>query len=633
MQVEHMKMALEETDSWSLGGIIGSFIDLFVAYVLLCGSTFAFFVAKFLMFFGFYLPCPCKGILGYRNSYLCFHMLLFEWPLRKICSIQVMALKRFPFDLVWVKKDHSLNNINENKVVVNVDEKTCGNNDNRIVELEDESLSSSPRLREIGYDVKGKGVLSLKRRSGFRRRKRSGYDCGKIDSVIRRHSFQSDVTFTSTPCDGSSGMIKDRSSQSSNSASGKEGSLQCDDYDRTSHDLDEKTCHSYEFNTSIIESPGQGIYSTSLEHYSSATTRDNIHVVGNEDSRIKMYENALEEEKAAYAALYLELEKERAAAATAADEAMAMILRLQEEKALMEMEMRQYDRLIEERVAYDEEEMSIMQEILIRREKENLFLEKELERYRQMCLTGNCESKSKSADVRLNEWKQQSPLSFEIYDDPPQTESAVSNAKRDFTDTEHGQELEKNSRHKDQACDDLHSSFDDTESDVLDVHVIDDNIEHKEKEIENSSSSSCSTTLSDKPMNTRLEHASCSDADSKCKSMPFDTESDSPYLVHNEKLRIDNEIEVLGERLRTVKHEKEKLTLFTDKGENEKGQLKLLDEIASRLQQIKQLRKPARDASLPPKPARGASLPPSWTQVSERKRRSQSVTLETCESS
>ncbi|CAK8574687.1 unnamed protein product [Lathyrus sativus] len=611
-------MALEETDSWSLGGIIGSFIDLFVAYVLLCGSTFAFFLSNFLRVFGFYLPCPCKGILGYRNSYLCFHMLLFEWPLRKICSIQVMALKRFPFDLVWVKKDHSLNNINENKMVVNVDEKTCGNNDNRIVELEDESLSSSPRLREIGYDVKGKGVLSLKRRSGFRRRKRSGYDCGKIDSVIRRHSFQSDVTFTSATYDGSSCMVKDKSSQSSNSASGKEGSLQYNHDDRSSHELDEKTCHSYEFNASIIESP---------------TARANVHIVGNEDSRIKMYENAIEEEKGAYAALYLELEKERAAAATAADEAMAMILRLQEEKALMEMEMRQYDRLIEERVAYDEEEMSIMQEILIRREKENLFLEKELESYRQMCLTGNCESKSKSADVRLNEWKQRSPLSFEIYDDPPQKESIVSNVKKDFTNTEHGEELEKNTRHKNQACDDLNSSFDDTESDVLDVHVIDDNIEHKEKKTENLSSSSCSTTLSDKPMNTRLECASCSDADSKYKSMSFDTESDSPYLVHNEKLRIDNEIEVLGERLRTVKHEKEKLTLFADKGENEKGQLKLLDEIAARLQQIKQLRKPARDASLPPKPARGASLPPSWTQVSERKRRCQSVTLETCESS
>jgi hypothetical protein len=361
--------------------------------------------------------------------------------------------------------------------------------------------------------------------------------------------------------------------------------------------MDEKTCHSYEFNASMVDSPRQEIYSSFLEHYTS-TSQDNVQIVGNEDKRIKMLENALEEEKAAYASLYLELEKERAAAASAADEAMAMISRLQEEKALMEMEMRQYERIIEERVAYDEEEMNIMQEILIRREKENLFLEKELESYRQMGLTESCESNSKSAEVRLNEWKLKSPLSFETYDDPPQTESTILNVK---------EESEKNTEHKDQVCYD-------TESDVLDVHVIDDNTKHTEKEIENLSSSSCST-LSDKPTNTLLDFGSCpctsntendnNIKDAKCKSLPFDSESDSLFSVHNEKVRIDNEIEILGERLRTVQHEKEKLTLFAEKGENEKGQLKLLEEIANRLEQIKHLRNPSR----------GASLPPSWPKV------------------
>jgi len=340
-----------------------------------------------------------------------------------------------------------------------------------------------------------------------------------------------------------------------------------DEDDRICHDLDEKTCHSYEFNASTVDSPGTGIYSS--------TTQENIEIVGNEDNRITMYENTLEE-NAAYADLYLELEKERAAAATAADEAMAMISRLQEEKASMEMEMRQYERLIEERVSYDEEEMNIMQEILIRREKENFFLEKELESYRQMSLTESCELHSKSAEVRLSEWKRRSPLSFETYDDPSHTESTVPNVKQDCTNNTEHEELDKNTEYKDRACDDLHSSFYDTESDVLDVHVIDDG-----------------------PCASKTEY------DSKCKSLPFDSESDSSCLVHNERVRIDNEIEVLGERLKTVKHEKEKLTMFSEKGENEKGQLKLLDEIANRLQKIKQLRNPAR----------GASLPPPWTKV------------------
>lgn len=369
-----------------------------------------------------------------------------------------------------------------------------------------------------------------------------------------------------------------------------------DEDDRTFHDLDEKTCHSYEFNASMVDSPVRGIYSSSMEHYMSTTVQDNIQIVKNEDDRMKMLENALEEERSAYAALYLELEKERAAAASAADEAMAMISRLQEEKASMEMEMRQFERLIEERAAYDEEEMNIMQEILIRREKENLFLEKELESYRG----------------------QRPPLSFETYDDPPQIESTILNVKKD------GEEPEEKTEHKGRVCDDLHSSFYDTESEVLDVHVIDDNVERKEKEIENLSSSLCST-FSDIPTNTHVEFGSypcvsktenINNVDglnrqlsmlynSKCKSLPLDCESDSSCSVHNvEKLRIDNEIEVLGERLRIVKHEKEKLTLFAEKGENEKGQLKLLEEIANRIQQIKQLRNPARGVSLPPSSAK-----------------------------
>lgn len=101
---------------------------------------------------------------------------------------------------------------------------------------------------------------------------------------------------------------------------------------------------------------------------------------------IEILEQVLAEERDARAALALELEKERNAAATAADEAMAMILRLQEEKASIEMEARQYQRMIEEKSAFDAEEMSILKEILLRREREKHFLEKEVDTYRQMFL-------------------------------------------------------------------------------------------------------------------------------------------------------------------------------------------------------------------------------------------------------
>ncbi|KAJ6815742.1 uncharacterized protein M6B38_132825 [Iris pallida] len=58
--------------------------------------------------------------------------------------------------------------------------------------------------------------------------------------------------------------------------------------------------------------------------------------------------------------------------------------RIESEKATMEMESSQYRRMIEEKFAYDEEEMEILKEIIVRREKEKHVLEKEVETYRQM---------------------------------------------------------------------------------------------------------------------------------------------------------------------------------------------------------------------------------------------------------
>lgn len=120
---------------------------------------------------------------------------------------------------------------------------------------------------------------------------------------------------------------------------------------------------------------------------------------GNTENRVKVLEQALEEEHAARAALYLELEKERSAAATAADEAMAMILRLQEQKASIEMEARQFQRIIEEKSAYDAEEMDLLKEILVRREREKHFLEKEVESYRKLILSENDLSEGSRHDM------------------------------------------------------------------------------------------------------------------------------------------------------------------------------------------------------------------------------------------
>ncbi|XP_021764411.1 myosin-binding protein 3-like [Chenopodium quinoa] len=82
-------------------------------------------------------------------------------------------------------------------------------------------------------------------------------------------------------------------------------------------------------------------------------------------------------------ALYKELEEERNASAIAANQTMAMITRLQEEKATMQLEASQYQRMMEEQSEYDQEALQMMNELVVKREKEKQELEKELEVYRK----------------------------------------------------------------------------------------------------------------------------------------------------------------------------------------------------------------------------------------------------------
>lgn len=148
---------------------------------------------------------------------------------------------------------------------------------------------------------------------------------------------------------------------------------------------------------SVTSTGGSGLHDVDLkrsisemnlkEKYESSNARGALSL-GDEINTIGVLEQALREEHAARVALYIELDKERNAAASAADEAMAMILRLQEEKASIEMQARQYQRVIEEKSAYDTEEMNILKEIVLRREREKHFLEKEVEAYRQMMCSG-----------------------------------------------------------------------------------------------------------------------------------------------------------------------------------------------------------------------------------------------------
>ncbi|CAL5189866.1 unnamed protein product [Lathyrus oleraceus] len=98
---------------------------------------------------------------------------------------------------------------------------------------------------------------------------------------------------------------------------------------------------------------------------------------------IDRLKKAVKAEQKALSAIYQELEEERSASAVATNQTMAMITRLQEEKAAMQMEALQYQRMMEEQAEYDQEALQILNDLITKREKEKQELEKEVEEYKE----------------------------------------------------------------------------------------------------------------------------------------------------------------------------------------------------------------------------------------------------------
>ncbi|XP_058102549.1 uncharacterized protein LOC131246438 isoform X2 [Magnolia sinica] len=398
-------MACTTIHTWTFSTLVGAFLDLGVSYLLLCCSALAYIAAKFLGFFGLYLPCPCNGLFGDPDGTKCLQRLLVDAPSRKISSVQMSVRTRFPFDSIW----SNTTDCNGRHLVEFVNDKTRGG-DGGVLEIQggEEScssfseaqnsrsftVSSSPVSRDerVGSeadvnscsarrgrsDGKGKGILHQKPPSGLRRRRRASAAVvhGKFSAV----SSSSDAT----PPPRLLQMVGEMGIDKFKERLSRVNSDHAEDMPMGVN-LIEGDLPNNGSNGLLGENEVMDKYSSFVEELvRSARCGD----LGKEANAIRVLEQALEEEHASSTALYVELEKERSAAASAADEAMAMILRLQEEKASIEMEARQYQRLIEEKSAYDEEEMNILKEILVRREREKHFLEKEVEAYRKMILSG-----------------------------------------------------------------------------------------------------------------------------------------------------------------------------------------------------------------------------------------------------
>ncbi|CAN7135751.1 unnamed protein product [Brassica rapa subsp. narinosa] len=335
-------MRCHEVKSWTFSGLVAAFLDLSVAFSLLCASSLVYLTSKLLGVFGLNLPCPCDGLFSeppHKNK--CFQETLVNLPVKKISSVQRSVISSTPFDSLLFKE-------------ANGGKKRKGER-SRHVEFEKEVVFRTPEVENAScFDLLTS--QSLKKGSFKVKSKRLSF-YGLNNHCQSKNSPQSPAEEINHPllvnskdCGKDLEDVSLRKSVSLCSIGCEDGGTGNKQPERTVSWAGEGTC------TSPVD----------LTH--------------------KPIEQVLEEERASRAALALELEKERNAAATAADEALGMILRLQEEKASIEMEARQYQRMIEEKSAFDAEEMSILKEILLRREREKHFLEKEVDTYRQMFL-------------------------------------------------------------------------------------------------------------------------------------------------------------------------------------------------------------------------------------------------------
>ncbi|KAG8658434.1 uncharacterized protein LOC110610438 isoform X1 [Manihot esculenta] len=700
-------MPCNEVESWTFSGLVGAFLDLSIAYLLLCASTLAYSASKFLGIFGLSLPCPCNGLFGDPNSDNCWQRALVDCPSEKISSVQFSVMSKFPFDSILDK---------------NLNQKNC---ENKCFGFDDEASYSSFRKRSEGgvgsgvmdakdvqeerSDIKGKGVLNQKSRHALRRRRKGASDNGRMSSVSSCDPFQWDAQALCPSPASVSKMVNEANEESIVPDSsgglalnyGRESSMDMGLLGREPPDFESNEPVSENNSMEKVASPEDDL---------KFNEQVKLSFDPDENYAISFLEKALKEEHAARAALNLELEKERNAAATAADEAMAMILRLQEEKASIEMEARQYQRMIEEKSAYDLEEMNILKEILLRREREKHFLEKEVETYRQM-IFGSEQMHYDAQDIGTSLEKRPSTLQYSGKDPLQMTqrinESVCEKENADNT-LAFGKELpipkldevfpqeremqlqfdlstaegyilhekpvgaiEEVKRQSGtistsgglaskiiQTCNKTDNIFphncDDSNKDyqfscntqlnmdayVHDIHVIDDKFDlccdvggnGSEKLLVNTALDipvSCASPATSSSQTEKDISRSCSDITSGLpplgctlrKPLVSVFRRNSMSAVDYERLKIDNEVGRLWERLRVVQEGRGKLNISMEHREKDKIHLQLLENIVSQLREIQQLKQPG-------KTVRQVSLPPPSCKIMSKKRRWRSVSLE-----
>ncbi|CAN1334515.1 Myosin-binding protein 2 [Linum perenne] len=660
-------MMCQEVESWTFNGLVAAFLDLAIAYLFLSASAFVYFASKFLALFGFSMPCSCNDKSGN-----CWPRFIVDHPCHSISNVQSSVRRRLPFDLLHDKE------IRDEVATLEL-ESSC----NLLPESNNNNIPMEEMLEEgFGTVSKGEPVKKVK---CSHRRKRAVED-GTMPPQVPAYYSSAEIPPLPPP-NGSKVVNKVTQGKMIHICY----ILVVLDDAGSSADTSLPVGLSEQIESTERYDEGK---QTAKDGYPSDDLKSNNDVSADDErNALRVLEQALEEERTARLALCQELEQERNAAASAADEAMAMIVRLQEEKASVEMAARQYQRMIDEKSAYDYEEMNILEEMLLKRERETHFLENELEAYKMMIfgneqldsgvpdietMLGNGASFSQysSEDPSLPRQRVVEKQDAQSGDPGNQVKSTLASTNLGFKEGQGsssskniGEELKKSSvvREENRAFD--HKEHLETASlamytreatnekkitgksqdiasgvgpFVQDVHIIEDKTKPS-NEVAGKGSEKLSfypafsiSRTGDNQAFSRLEaensfNKGSSDATSGLP--PIGSSRSRPQSIKRrnsmsaadfERSKIDYEVGWLRERRRIVKEGREKLNIPTGAKGKDKVQLQNMEKIVGKLREIQQLSEPGkavRQALLTPPPLSG--------RVMSRRRRGQSVTLQT----
>lgn len=188
-----------DTHNWNFTGLIGAFLNLSIAYLLLCTSLFIHLVLRFLGFLGFSLPIFHNGHFGDANMKRSLQGGLVNCATERISAVDRSIKSKIPFGSIT--SDDDSNQFVELKLV----RKNSGDISNARVKDETEEDVSREEQNVInnkglgGFNLmtvqgmKGKRFVTRRSKNGLKNHRRGRADCVSLRSVSSSEAFNETV--------------------------------------------------------------------------------------------------------------------------------------------------------------------------------------------------------------------------------------------------------------------------------------------------------------------------------------------------------------------------------------------------------------------------------------------------------